>query len=90
MKISLGNDMRHWNDLFWSFCGKGHEKLQLTQFRRVSRNNSPMLEVFITSEDHLGLKKLIKYQNNVRNVFKDAKLPSENIIGHFDGKYQSL
>ena len=54
------------------------------------KRNPPKLELFITSEHDLGPKKRIKYQNNVRNVFRDVKLPSENIMRHCDGKYQSL
>ena len=85
--IPLGDDMRLWNHIFWSFYGKGHEMLQPTRFGG-DKNNSPILELFITSEHNLGSKKQIKYQNNVRNVFRDTKLPSENIMGHCDENYQ--
>ena len=72
IKIPLGNDMRLWNDLFWSFCGKGHEKPQPILYGWMGKMKYPMLELFITSEHNLGSKKRIKYQNNVRNVLRDV------------------
>ena len=45
IKIPLGNDMRPWNDLFWSFCGKGHEKPQTPQFGGGVKKNSHLVEI---------------------------------------------
>ena len=44
----------------------------------------------MTSECGLGAKKWIKYQNNVRNVFRDIKLPLGNDMGHWNGIFWSL
>ena len=45
-----------------------------------------ILELLSTSECDLKSKKWIKYQNNVTKVFRDIKLPLENIMGHWNGK----
>ena len=44
----------------------------------------------MTSECDLGAKKWIKYQNNVRNVFRDIKLPLGNDMGHWNCIFWSL
>ena len=44
----------------------------------------------MTSMCDFGSKKWIKYQNNVRNVFRDIKIPLENIMGHWNGIVWSI
>ena len=44
----------------------------------------------MTSECDLGAKKWIKYQNNVRNVFRDIKLPFGNDMRHWDDVFLSF
>ena len=39
-------------------------------------------EPFMSSECDSGAKKLMEFQNNVRNVLRDIKLPLENIMKH--------
>ena len=44
----------------------------------------------MTSECDFVFIKWRKYQNNVRNVFRDIKLPLENDIRPWDGIFLSL
>ena len=58
--------------------------------RGLKGQNMPFFSLLLTSEVDFRSKKWIKYQNNVRNVFRNIKLPLGNDMGHWNGIFWSL